>query len=60
MHCTTPPLAHERTVDMELILHLISYISGGAAGVTGIGSDFWGTFYNGFIWYWNFYCQWGC
>lgn len=45
---------------MELILHLISYISGGAAGVTGIGSDFWGTFYNGFVWYWNFYCQWGC
>lgn len=60
MHCTTPALIHERTVDMGFILQALGHVVPGGAGIAGIGDDFWGVFYNGFTWYWNFYCQWGC
>lgn len=45
---------------MGIILQALGHVVPGGAGIAGIGDDFWGTFYNGFIWYWNFYCQWGC
>ena len=60
MHCTTSALIHERTVDMDIILHLFNYITGAAVVIASTGGDFWSVFYNGFNWYWNFMCQWGC
>ena len=46
---------------MGLILALLGNIaSSEGAGVAGVGEDFWGHFYNAYIYYSNFICMWGC
>lgn len=59
LHDPTPNPRKDR--GMGLILALLGNIaSSGGAGVAGVGEDFWGHFYNAYIYYSNFICMWGC